>query len=197
MKKSKANEDISLDSATKLLKKRSTENILVFLVLAIFIFALVVFSSHPHLLQKNISQTTTDTTEKYVWLTGSPEMHEGLYLFRPEQFHKNFPKIGPPLAEQSIEEIDSPVHAIAYNEGKYQPMSLPPEVANIFFKPIPLNRADKNILTSLPGIGPVLAERIVLRRDQYGPFQSKDELLQIAGIGPKKYAGLVAHITLD
>jgi DNA uptake protein ComE-like DNA-binding protein len=149
------------------------------------------------LLQKNISQTSTDSTEKYVWLTGSPERHEGLYLFTPEQLQKIFPKIGPQLTEQSARESNSSVYAIAYHGGKHQPMNLPPKVANIFFKPIPLNRADKNILTSLPGIGPVLAERIVLRRDQYGPFQSKDELLQIAGIGPKKYAGLVDRIILD
>jgi competence protein ComEA len=70
-------------------------------------------------------------------------------------------------------------------------------VANIFFQPIPINRADKDILTSLPGIGPVLAERIMQRRNQHGFFKSKDELLQVTGIGPKKFAALVDNITLD
>ena len=70
-------------------------------------------------------------------------------------------------------------------------------MANIFLKPIPINRADKIILTSLPGIGPSLAERIVMRRNQQGPFRSKEELLQVTGIGPKKFAALVEHITID
>jgi len=78
-----------------------------------------------------------------------------------------------------------------------QPVNLPPAVANIFFEPISINRAGKEILSTLPGIGPMLAERIVLRREAKGPFRSKDELLHISGIGPKKFARLVDTIILD
>jgi DNA uptake protein ComE-like DNA-binding protein len=35
------------------------------------------------------------------------------------------------------------------------------------------------------------------RRNQHGLFKSKDELLQVTGIGPKKFAALVDNITLD
>jgi hypothetical protein len=197
MKKSKTNEDEPLHSADQLLKESSTENILVFLVLAIFILVVIVFSNRPDFFLKNNSQPPTASTEKYVWLAGTAEVPEGLYLFTPEQLENRFPTIDSFFLEEPSKDLNSLVYAVETNEDKLKQIRLPPEVANIFFKPIPINRADIKILISLPGIGSVLAERIVMRRNKYGPFQSKDELLQIAGIGPKKYAGLVNRITLD
>jgi competence protein ComEA len=48
---------------------------------------------------------------------------------------------------------------------------------------INLNTASEADLDSLPGIGPVLAKRIVEYREQYGPFQTADDLLRVKGIG--------------
>jgi competence protein ComEA len=48
---------------------------------------------------------------------------------------------------------------------------------------IDLNGADEAALDALPGIGPVLAGRIVAHR-QDAPFTSVDELSDVAGIGP-------------
>jgi competence protein ComEA len=48
---------------------------------------------------------------------------------------------------------------------------------------VDLNTADAADLDALPGIGPVLADRIVAHR-QDGPFASVDELADVAGIGP-------------
>lgn len=53
------------------------------------------------------------------------------------------------------------------------------------FAPLPLNRADSQTLTLLPGIGPTLGQRIVDHRTQHGPFQNRDDLLLVHGIGPK------------
>jgi competence protein ComEA len=49
---------------------------------------------------------------------------------------------------------------------------------------IDLNRADAATLDELPGVGPVLAERIVAWRTENGPFTSVDELGEVSGIGP-------------
>ncbi|WP_407317341.1 ComEA family DNA-binding protein [Isoptericola halotolerans] len=49
---------------------------------------------------------------------------------------------------------------------------------------VPLNTADAAELTSLPGVGPVIAERIVAWRDENGPFTRVDELTEVSGIGP-------------
>ncbi len=47
-----------------------------------------------------------------------------------------------------------------------------------------LNTATAQDLEALPGIGPVLAQRIVEYRDRYGPFQNVEDLLSVRGIGP-------------
>ena len=43
---------------------------------------------------------------------------------------------------------------------------------------------------SLPGIGPVLAARIVLDRQKNGAFGALDALLRVPGVGPGKLAGI-------
>ncbi len=47
-----------------------------------------------------------------------------------------------------------------------------------------LNTATAQELEALPGIGPVLAQRIVAYRAQYGPFRTVEDLLAVRGIGP-------------
>lgn len=56
--------------------------------------------------------------------------------------------------------------------------------------PINLNTADAAALQSLPGIGPVLAGRIVAWRDANGPFPNIDVLGEVSGIGPALMAEL-------
>ncbi len=46
------------------------------------------------------------------------------------------------------------------------------------------NRASAEELDRLPGVGPVLAARIVAHRESEGPFLALDSLLAVAGIGP-------------
>jgi competence protein ComEA len=46
-----------------------------------------------------------------------------------------------------------------------------------------VNTADAATLDSLPGIGEVLAQRIIDHREAHGPFASVDELISVSGIG--------------
>ncbi|TKJ41107.1 hypothetical protein CEE37_05415 [candidate division LCP-89 bacterium B3_LCP] len=52
---------------------------------------------------------------------------------------------------------------------------------------IELNTATRYQLENLPGIGPVLAERILMARDASGGFSKIEDLLQVKGIGPKRF----------
>jgi competence protein ComEA len=54
--------------------------------------------------------------------------------------------------------------------------------------PLDLNTATAGQLDQLPGVGPVLAQRIVDYRTQHGGFRSVDELRQVSGIGEAKFA---------
>lgn len=54
--------------------------------------------------------------------------------------------------------------------------------------PININRATAGELDSLPGIGPVLASRIIDYRKANGPFVTVDDLQKVSGIGVSKFA---------
>lgn len=56
--------------------------------------------------------------------------------------------------------------------------------------PIDLNRATASELQTLPGVGPVLADRIVAYRDSMGRFDRVEELGSVKGIGPATLARL-------
>ena len=54
--------------------------------------------------------------------------------------------------------------------------------------PININRATAGDLDALPGIGPVIASRIIAYRKTNGPFASVDDLQKVSGIGVAKFA---------
>lgn len=61
---------------------------------------------------------------------------------------------------------------------------------------VAVNRATAAELEALPGVGPVLAERIVAYRAENGPFSAVEDLLSVPGIGEAKLAALRDLITI-
>lgn len=59
-----------------------------------------------------------------------------------------------------------------------------------------LNTATVDQLEALPGVGPVLAQRIVEHRQRKGRFTSVKQLLEVEGIGEKKYAAMKDQVTV-
>lgn len=55
---------------------------------------------------------------------------------------------------------------------------------------VAVNSASAADLESLPGVGPVLAGRIVEHRERNGPFETVEDLLDVPGIGEAKLAAL-------
>ena len=61
---------------------------------------------------------------------------------------------------------------------------------------VDLNQATPRQLDGLPGIGPVLAGRIVGYRQRKGGFHSVGELRAVSGIGEKRYLALEDLVTV-
>lgn len=59
-----------------------------------------------------------------------------------------------------------------------------------------VNTADAATLETLPGVGPVIAQRIIQDREQNGPFASVDELVRVSGIGDKTLESLRPYVTV-
>jgi len=62
---------------------------------------------------------------------------------------------------------------------------------------IDLNRAETPELESLPGIGPVLARRILEQRRRVGAFHRVDDLLAVRGVGPRLFSRLQPLVTVS
>ena len=84
--------------------------------------------------------------------------------------------------------IESTAEKAAENSGTTQPSS-------VSF-PININTANSQQLEALPGIGPVIAQRIVDYRNAYGPFTSPGQLINVSGIGEKRLATIWDYITI-
>jgi hypothetical protein len=70
------------------------------------------------------------------------------------------------------------------------------EMRPIFFLPLQLNNADSQLLETIPGVGPRLAERIIALRSVRKGFHDIAELLDVEGIGPQKFAAIKKFCSL-
>lgn len=62
---------------------------------------------------------------------------------------------------------------------------------------ININTASQDELETLPGIGPTTAGKIVEYRDLNGPFVNKEDIMNVAGVGPGTYERIKDLITVE
>lgn len=80
-------------------------------------------------------------------------------------------------------------------EGEADPIPADGQGGSVADLRIDPNHATAELLQALPGVGPVLADRIIKERAR-GPFRSLDDLLRVSGIGTKTLERLAPFISL-
>ncbi len=63
--------------------------------------------------------------------------------------------------------------------------------------PINLNTASVAELERLPGVGPVLAERIITYRKEHGHFRRAEHLMMVRGISDRKFRKLRSLVRVE
>ena len=64
-------------------------------------------------------------------------------------------------------------------------------------KTVNINTASVRELMSLKRIGPVLAERVVIYREENGAFLSREDIKKVKGIGEHTYSLIEERITVE
>lgn len=77
-----------------------------------------------------------------------------------------------------------------------QPVPVETELPEVIQFPININTADKDAFMALPGIGDVLAQRILDYRDTHGDFSNEEGLMNVEGIGEKRMEEILELITI-
>jgi len=62
---------------------------------------------------------------------------------------------------------------------------------------IDINKATAVELTAIPGVGSVIAQRIVEFREKQGPYRRVDDLLKVKGIGEKSLERIRPHVKVE
>ncbi len=71
-----------------------------------------------------------------------------------------------------------------------------PEATEAVTFPININTATQQQLMELPGIGEVLAQRIIDYRENVGPYSAVEQLLNVKGIGAKRLSAILDFVTI-
>ena len=87
-----------------------------------------------------------------------------------------------------------PEQEIARDAG---PAAVRAELSPFFFAPVPVNTAGREVLTTLPGIGPGMADRIIDFRTSNGPITSAEMFMRVPGIGSKRLESLRPFISFQ
>ncbi|WP_081842385.1 ComEA family DNA-binding protein [Actinomadura welshii] len=94
------------------------------------------------------------------------------------------------LARQLVDGEQIPVGIRAPSPSPPAPDGAAPPGVGAPGAPVDLNVATADQLDDLPGVGPVLAQRIVAYRTEHGGFRSIDQLQDVSGIGARRFADL-------
>jgi DNA uptake protein ComE-like DNA-binding protein len=85
-------------------------------------------------------------------------------------------------------------HCIKIASDRFIVEKIPGALLIAMGRQIDLNLADEKDLKAVPGVGPMLAARILEFRKTHGPFSETSELIGVRGIGKKKFASIAPYV---
>ena len=101
--------------------------------------------------------------------------------------------IGWPVPKEEVRQAE-PIQPIATQVPAASPVTAAaPAKAD---SKVNLNRASADELQALPGVGPVLAQRMVEWRKAHGRYRTVDDLQEVKGIGKKRMEQLRSFVTV-
>ena len=118
-----------------------------------------------------------------------------LYTSQPIRFYQVVLQNSPLTSEIPVETPES-LPSVLQQESELvesDPQG-PQEV--LVEKSINLNTATLEELDKLPGVGPVIAQRILDYREQNNGFYDIEEIMEVSGIGEKTFARLEPYLTV-
>ncbi|MDO8885858.1 helix-hairpin-helix domain-containing protein [Candidatus Oleimmundimicrobium sp.] len=151
---------------------------------------------------KGIEEERVEEVRKiYVYICGAVQ-NADVYLFEEGDRVKDaIAKAGGAVEDANLEALNLAAKLID-GQKIYVPKvgeDLPPEIfeASAVLGPVNINAATAKQLEELPGIGEVIAQRIVDYRIEHGGFKTIDELLEVEGIGAKKFESIKDRVVAN
>jgi competence protein ComEA len=189
---------------------RAQQGVVLFLTL--FLGFLFFLNSSPSFFQTGKSLlgdrplTASKTPDEEIWIeVDGPVQYRGVFAVeKGEKVRDVIAKAGGlqeglSLPSESLSvKLEKSVHlrvtAGEERKGKVVLQPLDPQKMKVLSLPVNINTAKAEDLDILPGVGPKMAQAIIAHREAHGKFSSPEDLMQVKGIGPKKFASLRPHV---
>lgn len=136
----------------------------------------------------NLAQTILDTEQIFIPRRGTrPAVRKPAPRLRPAPVTTTLPAspVTPPAAGTTL---PGTVPTVA---PPVVSTSAPPVIATVN-----INTANAAQLDTLPGVGPTTARAILEYRRSKGPFRKPEDLMNVPGIGPAKFARVKPYVTV-
>lgn len=156
-------------------------------LLAALVMSVVIFvQARPKVesLEASVPSTSNVVTQVVVDVAGKVVKPGVYYLDQGSRAIDALNAAGGALPGVSTENINL---AHVLTDGEQILVGSPPAASATL---IDINTADVNQLDQLPGVGPVLAQRIVSWRQTHGRFRTVEEIKQVPGVGAATFADL-------
>ena len=95
--------------------------------------------------------------------------------------------------EVSMTDTASPTTSVKESSA---PSTNPTQTTSANTGRININTATHSELMTLPGIGEVIAQRIIDYRTEHGNFRCVEDLLNVSGIGEKRLEAILDYVTV-